>query len=148
MTPSAEYTSRLAAREASVRRTEAREERVGAARLLLAGVVLALAWSSWGEHWLSALWMLAPVAVFACTVGYHGLLRRRRSPDGRGPATAESDSPTCITSMPLIWIFSGKVASLSCCARRGPGWEKTPSRNGCWSRRCPLRCGSGRPASA
>ena len=83
MTPSAEYTSRLAAREASVRRTEAREERVGAARLLLAGIVLALAWSSWGEHWLSALWMLPPVAGFLWAVAYHALLRRRRSRDGR-----------------------------------------------------------------
>jgi len=83
MTPSAEYTSRLAAREASVRRTEAREERVGAARLLLAGIVLALAWSSWGEHWLSALWMLPPVAGFVWAVAYHALLRRRRSRDGR-----------------------------------------------------------------
>lgn len=83
MTPGAEYTNRLAAREASVRRTEAGEERVGAARLLLAGIVLLLAWSSRGEHWLSALWMLAPVAGFVWAVGYHALLRRRHSRDGR-----------------------------------------------------------------
>ena len=81
--PGAEYTSRLAAREASVRRTEASEERAGAARLLLAGIALVLAWSSWGEHWLSALWMLAPGAGFVWAVAYHALLRRRRSRDGR-----------------------------------------------------------------
>lgn len=83
MTPGAEYTSRLAAREASIRRIETSEERVGAARLLLAGIALLLAWSSWGEHWLSALWMLPPVAGFAWAVAYHSLLRRRRSRDGR-----------------------------------------------------------------
>jgi hypothetical protein len=83
MTPGAEYTSRLAAREASVRRTEAGEERVGAARLLLAGIVLVLAWSSWGEHWLPALWMLAPVAGFAWAVAYHAFLRRRHARDRR-----------------------------------------------------------------
>ncbi|MGH8180810.1 MAG: MutS-related protein, partial [Steroidobacteraceae bacterium] len=83
MTPGAEYTSRLAAREASLRRTESSEERVGAARLLLAGIVLLLAWSSWGEHWLSALWMLPPAAAFVWAVAHHALLRRRRSRDGR-----------------------------------------------------------------
>jgi hypothetical protein len=56
---------------------------VGAARLLLAGIALVLAWSSWGEHWLSSLWMLAPVAGFVWAVGYHALLRRRHSRDGR-----------------------------------------------------------------
>jgi len=83
MTPGAEYTTRLAAREASVRRTEAIQERVGAARLLLAGMALVLAWSSWGEHWLSALWMLAPVTGFVWAVAYHALVRRRHSRDRR-----------------------------------------------------------------
>lgn len=83
MVPGAEYTNRLAAREASVRRTAAGEERVGAARLLLAGIVLVLAWSSWGEHWLSAPWMLAPVAGFVWAVAYHAALRRRHARDAR-----------------------------------------------------------------
>ena len=81
--PGAEYARRFAAVEASVRRTEASERRVGAARLLLAGIVLVLAWTSWGEHWLSALWMLPPAAGFAWAVAYHALLRGRRSRDGR-----------------------------------------------------------------
>jgi len=66
-----------------VRRTEAIQERVGAARLLLAGMALVLAWSSWGEHWLSALWMLAPVTGFVWAVAYHALVRRRHSRDRR-----------------------------------------------------------------
>ncbi|HEX5459235.1 MAG TPA: hypothetical protein VFX20_04620 [Steroidobacteraceae bacterium] len=83
MTPGAEYTTRLAAKEASVRRTGAIQERVGVARLLLAGMALVLAWSSWGERWLSALWMLAPVAGFLWAVAYHALVRRRHSRDRR-----------------------------------------------------------------
>lgn len=62
-----------------MRRLEARQERVGAMRLLLAATVLVLPWSSWGERWLSALWMLAPVAGFVCAASYHAVLRRRHS---------------------------------------------------------------------
>jgi len=62
-----------------VRHLEAIQERVGTARLLLVAIVLVLAWSSWREHWLSALWLLAPVAVFICAVTYHAVLRRRHS---------------------------------------------------------------------
>jgi hypothetical protein len=73
--PRREYTSRLAAREASVRQLQAIQERVGATRLALGAIVLVLGWSSWGEHWLSALWMLAPAAAFICAVAYHAVLR-------------------------------------------------------------------------
>jgi len=66
-----------------MRRLEAVQERVSAARLALAAVALALAWSSWGEHWLSALWLLAPVGVFICAVAYHAVLRRRHLHIGR-----------------------------------------------------------------
>ena len=66
-----------------MRQLEAIQERVGAARLLLVAIVLVLAWSSWGEHWLSALWMIAPGAGFFCAVAYHALLRRHYSYAGR-----------------------------------------------------------------
>ena len=66
-----------------MRRLEAAQERVSAARLVLGAVVLVLAWSSWGEHWLSAAWMLAPVAIFIGAVAYHAVLRRRHSQIGR-----------------------------------------------------------------
>jgi len=55
------------------------QERVGATRLLLAAIAVVLAWSSWGERWLSALWVFAPLAAFACAVAYHGVLRRRHA---------------------------------------------------------------------
>jgi hypothetical protein len=66
-----------------VRQLEAIQEHMGATRLLLVASVLVLAWSSLREHWLSALWMLAPVAGFICAVGYHAVLRRRHSRAGR-----------------------------------------------------------------
>lgn len=72
-----EYAHRLAAREASVRRLERLQARIGATRLLLVAMTLVLAWVSWGQRWLSALWMLAPAAAFTCAVAYHSVLRRR-----------------------------------------------------------------------
>jgi hypothetical protein len=79
VTPGGEYANRLAAREASVRQLEAVQGRIGAARLLLMAIALVLAWSSWGEHWLSVLWILAPFAAFFSAVVYHAAIRRRRS---------------------------------------------------------------------
>lgn len=60
-----------------MRRLEAVQRRVSAARLVLGAVVLLLAFAAWGGHWLSALWLLAPVVVFICAVAYHAALRRR-----------------------------------------------------------------------
>jgi MutS domain V len=77
MNPSGEYTSRLAEREATLRRLATIQERVGTVRLLLAAMALVLAALSWGGHWLSPLWLLVPVAAFFCAVGYHAVLRPR-----------------------------------------------------------------------
>jgi hypothetical protein len=81
--PDGEYASRLAAREERVRQLAATQERVGAIRLLLVAAILVLAWSSWAEHWLSALWMLVPGTAFIGAVAYHAVLRRRHSHAGR-----------------------------------------------------------------
>jgi MutS domain V len=78
-TPGPEYASRLAARDAALRRLEVVQGRVSLARLMLAAVALVLAWAAWGEHWSSAVWVLAPAAAFICAVAYHTVLRRRYS---------------------------------------------------------------------
>ncbi|HEY2036520.1 MAG TPA: hypothetical protein VGG96_05870 [Steroidobacteraceae bacterium] len=83
MLPGEEYTRRLAAREASVRRLESLQKRIGALRLLLVAILLVLAGLAWGGHWLSPLWMLAPAAGFICAVSYHAILRRRHTLAGR-----------------------------------------------------------------
>ncbi|MFZ0552855.1 MAG: hypothetical protein WAM21_18825 [Steroidobacteraceae bacterium] len=66
-----------------MRRLEAAQARVSAARLALAACVVVLAGSAWGEHWLSAAWMLPPVVAFICALAYHAVLRRRHSHLGR-----------------------------------------------------------------
>ena len=66
-----------------MRRLEEIQERVSAARLVLAAAVLALAWCAWGERWLSAAWALAPGVAFICAVAYHAVLRRRHTQIGR-----------------------------------------------------------------
>lgn len=62
-----------------MRQLAAVQERVGATRLLLVAILILLAWSSWGEHWLPAPWMLVPLAAFICAVAYHAVLRSRHS---------------------------------------------------------------------
>ena len=62
-----------------MRRLQAVQGRVSVTRLVLAAVVLALAWTIWGAHWLSAVWLLVPVVAFFCAVAYHAVLRRRHS---------------------------------------------------------------------
>ena len=69
-----------------MRQLTAVQERVGVARMLLVAILILLAWSSWGEHWLPALWVLAPLVAFVCAVAYHAVLRRRHS---RGERAAE-----------------------------------------------------------
>jgi MutS domain V len=69
-----------------MRRLETVQARVSAARLVLAAVVLLLAWSAWGEHWLSAAWMVAPALVFIGAVAYHTALRRHHSRLSRAAA--------------------------------------------------------------
>ncbi|HUA23374.1 MAG TPA: hypothetical protein VMA54_04610 [Steroidobacteraceae bacterium] len=66
-----------------MRRLEEIQERVSAARLVLAAAVLALAWCAWGERWLPAAWALAPGVAFICAVAYHAVLRRRHTQIGR-----------------------------------------------------------------
>lgn len=62
-----------------MRRLGALQERAGHARLLLAAIVIALAWLSWHAHLLSPLWMLLPVAGFAGAAVYHSTLRSRHT---------------------------------------------------------------------
>ena len=60
-----------------MRQLEALQKSIGGLRLALVATVLVLAGLSWGEHWLSPLWMLVPAAGFICAVSYHAALRRR-----------------------------------------------------------------------
>ncbi len=67
-------------------RLEALESRLGSTRLLLAASVAVIAWGSLHGHWLSPLWLLAPIAGFIGAVIYHAGVRRRRSRAQRAAA--------------------------------------------------------------
>ncbi len=86
MSPADEYSSRLALREASLRRLETQQDRIGKTRLLLAALAIALALLSWYGHRLSALWVLVPAAAFAAAVARHAVLRRRHLRASRAAA--------------------------------------------------------------
>ncbi len=72
--------------ESRVSRLEVREARLGSIRLLLAAVAAVVAWESLHGHWLSPLWLSAPVAAFIGVVIYHGSLRRGLSQAERAAA--------------------------------------------------------------
>jgi membrane protein implicated in regulation of membrane protease activity len=86
VSPADEYSSRLVLREASRRRLEARLDRIGRARLLLAALAIALALASQLAHRLSPLWVLLPAGAFAAAVARHAVLRRRHLRASRAAA--------------------------------------------------------------
>ncbi len=86
MSPGDEYARRLGAWESQVSRLAVRHSRLGPIRLLLAAAAAAVAWGSLYGHWLSPLWLSAPVAAFIAAVIYHGGLRRGLSHAERAAA--------------------------------------------------------------
>jgi hypothetical protein len=86
MSPGDEYARRLGAWESRVSRLEVLQSRLGSIRLLLAAAAAAVAWESLHGHWLSPLWLSAPVAAFIGAVIYHGTLRRGLSQAERAAA--------------------------------------------------------------
>jgi MutS domain V len=86
VSPADEYSSRLAEREALQRRLERLQGRIGAIRLLLAALAIALALLAWYGHRVSALWALLPCAAFAGAVAHHAVLRGRHLRAARAAA--------------------------------------------------------------
>ena len=86
MSPANEYSTRLAEREASLRRVETLESRIGALRLLIAAIAIALALLAWYAHRISALWLFVPAAAFAAAVARHAVLRQRHLRAARAAA--------------------------------------------------------------
>ncbi|HXS26514.1 MAG TPA: hypothetical protein VN730_02480 [Steroidobacteraceae bacterium] len=86
MSPADQYSSRLAEREATLRHLERLQARIGALRLLLAGLAVAIALLAWRGHRFSALWALLPAAAFAGAIARHAVLRGRYVRAGRAVA--------------------------------------------------------------
>ena len=78
MSPSQEYVQRLKSRESRVAHYERIHIRLGNVRLLLAFLVLILAWTSFRGHHLSPWWVAAPVVSFVGIAAYHSRILRAR----------------------------------------------------------------------
>ncbi len=76
--PSDEYARRRKDRQARVLRFDKLHIQLGNSRLLLAAIAAVLAWVSFRSHYLSAWWLLAPVAAFAGIAVYHSHILRSR----------------------------------------------------------------------
>lgn len=73
-----EYASRLHDRESRVARHENVHIQLGNLRLALAIATGIMAWAAFARHWLSPLWLIAPIAAFIGIAAYHSRVLRAR----------------------------------------------------------------------
>jgi hypothetical protein len=78
MTPSEQYSERLGRRERQLTHFDRLHERIGTARMSLAGVLVVLAWFCMVRRTPSPLWLLVPGSLFLVIVVYHQRVRNRR----------------------------------------------------------------------
>ena len=78
MSPSEEYVQRLKSRESRVAHYERTHVRLGNFRLVLAFLMVVVAWASFRGHYLSPWWLAAPVAAFVGIAAYHSRILRAR----------------------------------------------------------------------
>jgi hypothetical protein len=78
MSPTEQYSQRLAAHEKRLADTERTHDRLGTARLVLMGMVLASAWGTLSGR-IAPFWLILPSALFIATVIYHQRVRSQRS---------------------------------------------------------------------
>jgi MutS domain V len=78
VSPSEEYVQRLKSRESRVAHYERIHIRLGNVRLVLAFLVVILAWASFRGHYLSPWWIAAPVVPFVGIAAYHSRILRAR----------------------------------------------------------------------
>jgi len=76
VSPAEEYARRQSVRESRVAAFEKIHIRLGNIRLLLAAITVLLAWASFRSRLLSAWWLVAPVAIFACLAYWHSRILR------------------------------------------------------------------------
>ena len=105
MGPSEEYVQRRDARQARVAHYERIHIRLGNVRLLLAIVVVILAWAAFREHSLSAWWLAVPVAAFAGIASYHSRVLRSRELAERAAAFYERG----LARVEDRWVGSGET---------------------------------------
>ena len=77
MDPHAEYTRRLAERQAKAEREQKLSRRIGNARLLTAIIEVAIAFFAFGEVTITPWWLIPPALVFFVLVGFHSRVDER-----------------------------------------------------------------------
>ena len=152
MPPANEYSQRLSAREARLTDLDRILARFGTARLALAAVIFAAAWSSLYLRSFPPVWLLAGVAAFAALVLAHQSARRSRSRaeraadfyrkglariEDRWPGTGQQgsrfDDPHHVYAADLDLFGKGSLFELLCTARTRMGeerlaqWLKSPA---------------------
>jgi hypothetical protein len=78
VSPSEEYSQRLAVREARVAHYEKVHIRLGNLRLLIAAAVVLVGWFALRRHEIAPWWILAPIAAFIAIAAYHSRVLRLR----------------------------------------------------------------------
>ena len=84
MSPSEEYTQRLAYWRDAHAHSESRFRQLGNARLLTGIAAAAIAGFSFGAGWISAWWLLAPLVAFIALAIVHDRVDRTRAAAARG----------------------------------------------------------------
>jgi hypothetical protein len=79
VSPTEQYSARLADRNARVARFDALNARIESVRLLIGASFLIVAWLCFGPARLSALWLTVPVFGFIALLVYHQRVRNRRT---------------------------------------------------------------------
>ncbi|WP_242339300.1 MULTISPECIES: DNA mismatch repair protein MutS [Anaeromyxobacter] len=141
--PREEITRRLEARRAAVARLDRADARIAWGRLAIFAAGAALAWLAWGQHRLSAGWLLGPLAAFVALAVVHDRVlsaraRARRAVAFHTAALARMDGtfagagaggerfadPAHPYALDLDLFGRGSLFELLCAARTRPGEER------------------------
>jgi hypothetical protein len=83
VSPTGQYSARLADRNARLARFDALNARIESIRLGIGASFLIIAWLCFGPARISALWLMIPVLGFIALLIYHQRIRNRRTQAGR-----------------------------------------------------------------
>jgi hypothetical protein len=144
--PSKEYARRLGERRARSVRLSRQERLLGRARLLVGLIGLLILLLAFSAHWLSAWWLLLPLAIYSVLLIYHerltrawyrslravafyehGIARLRDDWKGRGQSGSRFQDETHPYASDLDLFGTGSLFELLCTARTRTGEDTLAS---------------------
>ena len=136
VSPTEQYSARLADRNARVAQLDALNARIESMRLLIGASFLIIAWLCFGPARFSALWLTIPILGFIALLVYHQRVRNRRTQarraadfyqaglnrlndqwSGKGTSGARFDVPHHIYADDLDLFGTDSLYELLCAAR-------------------------------